>query len=164
MVGFQIVVRALLIQRDSLLVSRWKDSYCFPVGGRLERGEPIEQALRREFREETGAEIVGARLVYFHENVYRLSGGALVHEFGWYFHVESDHPVGSPGDVAEHPDSPRLTLEYVPLARLGEASLMPEFLAHELPADHASGFSNAPRHFVSLQGSNGQALTTAVSW
>jgi ADP-ribose pyrophosphatase YjhB (NUDIX family) len=162
--GFQAVVRALLVRDAHLLVSRWENSYSFAVGGGVEAGESLDQALGREFVEETGVHLSRQRLVYFHENVYRASGGGLAHEFGWYYAVEADGEVGHIGSSLPHPDSPRLTLEYIPVNRLAQARLLPEFLSAYLASDLASGFRSAPRHFVSLPAVDGTLTTREVGW
>ena len=49
-----IVVRGLAFLDGHLLVTQWRDNgAAFPIGGRVEFGEPIVESLRREVREET---------------------------------------------------------------------------------------------------------------
>lgn len=161
---FNLVVRALCFRDRALLVSRWRGSYCFPVGGRVEAGESLQQAVGREFEEETGAQARILRFVYFHENFFGPRPAGRVHELGWYFWVESDREIGKPGSSAPHPDSERLTLEYLPLDRLRQADLRPPFLVDRLAADFASGFSAAPRHFWSGPAPDGREATREVGW
>jgi 8-oxo-dGTP pyrophosphatase MutT (NUDIX family) len=60
------VVRALIFNHDHLhapgylLATQWRgaDRAAFPIGGRVEFGEPLVEALRREVREETGAQVI----------------------------------------------------------------------------------------------------------
>ncbi|MBX2823158.1 MAG: NUDIX domain-containing protein [Gammaproteobacteria bacterium] len=51
-----------------------------PLGGRVEFGESREDALKREFREELGAEIVTSGSWKFFENIYQHEG-SLGHEY-----------------------------------------------------------------------------------
>jgi 8-oxo-dGTP pyrophosphatase MutT (NUDIX family) len=148
---FNLVVRALVFLDGHLLVSRWKGGYCFPVGGRIEFGESLGQAVEREWAEETGARARSGRLVYFNENFFRPRQGNAVHELGWYFWVEPERAVGHVGDVIPHPDSGDLVLEYIPLDRLAAADLVPPFLVQYLPVDFARGFAECPRHVVSVE-------------
>ena len=79
-----VVVRGLIFREDHLLVSQWcaPRGVAFPIGGRVEFGEPLIEALHREVREETGAEIVACRLVYFAENIFTGEDGFHYHEIG----------------------------------------------------------------------------------
>jgi nucleoside triphosphatase len=48
---------------------KWNNKYIIP-GGHIELGEKMEEALRREIREETGLEIYDVRLISIKESVY----------------------------------------------------------------------------------------------
>ena len=48
---------------------KWRDIYTVP-GGHIELGERMEDALRREIREETGLEIYDIRFLAFQEFIY----------------------------------------------------------------------------------------------
>ncbi|MEW6568830.1 MAG: NUDIX domain-containing protein [Chloroflexota bacterium] len=147
--AFNLITRALIIQDEHLLVSRWQGSYCFPVGGRIEPGETLEQAVRREVREETGVEARMCRLVYFNENFFLDATGSAVHELGWYFWVKPERPIGRVGETRPHPDSPHLRLEYVALDGLSAAGLVPPFLAEILADDYRRRFDRGLRHVLS---------------
>lgn len=63
--------RAIIIEDGKLLVMhRDKESsqYFTLVGGKVSDNETIEQALVREVKEETGLDIVSARLVFYEEH------------------------------------------------------------------------------------------------
>lgn len=147
--AFSLVVRALIFHEGHLLVSRWHDGYCFPVGGQIEPGETLEQAVLREVLEETGAVGRIRCLAYFNENFFVERSGKSIHELGWYFWVETAQPIGRLGERWSHPDSPNLFLEYIPLDCLEGAGLMPPFLRQVLREDLAGGFANSPRHILS---------------
>lgn len=148
---FNLVVRALILREAHLLVSRWQGGYCFPVGGQIEPGETLEQAVLREVLEETGVAGQIRRLVYFHENFFADQAGRPVHELGWYFWVEPEQPIGRLGDCWAHPDSPRLLLEYISLRRLEESGLMPPFLCKFLPRDFEQDLAQSPLHILSRE-------------
>ena len=64
---FNIRVTGILIENDELLIVKQKlsDSRDWSLpGGRLERGETLEQGLKREFSEETGLNIEVVKLLY----------------------------------------------------------------------------------------------------
>lgn len=161
---FNLVVRCLVVTSGQLLVSRWRGGYCFPVGGRLDHGERVQQAALRELREETGVSAVIHKLVYFNENFFVDDRGKDVHELGWYFWMTADSPVGAPGVSLPHPDSPKLALEYLSLERLEAGGLFPPFLRRYLPGDFAEGFSHTPRHIVSRDREGGPPTLEEIVW
>lgn len=63
--------RAIIIEDNKILVmhrSKYGSEYFTLVGGRLNDGETFEQALAREVKEETGLDVVKARLVFIEEH------------------------------------------------------------------------------------------------
>lgn len=60
-----------------------EEFWTFP-GGRAEFGEPAEQTLRREMREELGVEVEVVRLLWLVENFFQYTGKDY-HEIGLYF-------------------------------------------------------------------------------
>lgn len=63
--------RAIIIEGDKILVmhrNKYGSEYFTLVGGRLAENETPEQALVREIKEETGLDIVSARLVFTEEH------------------------------------------------------------------------------------------------
>jgi 8-oxo-dGTP pyrophosphatase MutT (NUDIX family) len=161
---FNLVVRALSFHEGHLLVSRWAGGYCFPVGGRLDHGERLDEAIRREFREETGIGARVRRLVYLHENFFVDRAGKEIHELGWHFWVEAESAALPLGISRPHPDHEDLRLTYVPLYELGQAGLLPAFLVDTLPSDFASEFNGCPRHFISQDVPGRPMGTVELGW
>jgi len=152
-----VVVRGLIFQGDHLLVTQWRDGVAFPIGGRVEFGEPLIETLHREVREETGAEITAYRLVYFAENIFTGDDGLHYHEYGWYFWVEADRPVCRLDEIIPNPDHPDLTIRYLPLSEEGLRNFWPSFLRHYLPADWPQRFAGTPRYLHSRDIGGGEA-------
>jgi 8-oxo-dGTP diphosphatase len=114
--GFTVGVSAVLLndRREVLFLRtrfRYPDLWCLP-GGFVQNGEPLEDALRREIREETGYSsevlclIEAKREQYRHVNVCylcRVVGGNLVIDrrevIDARFVPPHDVPVVSPGTV-----------------------------------------------------------------
>jgi 8-oxo-dGTP diphosphatase len=69
------VVAGLIFQQTRLLVCQRKENGPFPLkwefpGGKVEKGESHETALRRELREELGIEICDLKQIFRHEHNY----------------------------------------------------------------------------------------------
>lgn len=64
--------RAIIIQNDKILVMRREKEgsvYYTLVGGRVNEGEDITEAVKREVREETGLEITSAQYIFYEGHV-----------------------------------------------------------------------------------------------
>lgn len=66
-------VYGLLIKDDKILLSKAWDGYDFP-GGAIELHEKVEQALVREFWEETGVEVKSVKLVDCQTSFFLMLG------------------------------------------------------------------------------------------
>jgi 8-oxo-dGTP pyrophosphatase MutT (NUDIX family) len=155
-----VVVRGLIFNDDHLLLTQWRDDgVAFPIGGRVEFGEPLVETLRREVQEETGTQVTAFRLVYFAENLFTTEKGGQFHEYGWYFRVEVDRPVCALNETIPNPDHPDLVIRYLALDKIGSVTFWPPFLPRYLPSDWAQGFIQNPRYIYCRQN---QASTIEV--
>ena len=68
---FRPSVYGLILDGDRLLLGYISKTgkYCLP-GGAVERGEPLEAALRREIKEETGLEVATSEFIGFKEDFF----------------------------------------------------------------------------------------------
>ena len=77
-----IVVRAIIIEEGELVLTEWLDKKrSFLLGGRVDFGEHLMDALHREMREEAGVSIQVQKLVYFSENIFTGNDGREQHEY-----------------------------------------------------------------------------------
>jgi NADH pyrophosphatase NudC (nudix superfamily) len=132
--GAQAVVR----RGGDILVTQGFDqtkpeTFYRTIGGGIEFGERAEQALRREFIEELGAELTNIRLLGVLENIFDFLGQPG-HEIIFMFEAELvDHRWYEREDLGTilDGDSP---VSWRPLARFaaGDAPLYPAGLPHLL--------------------------------
>jgi len=138
-------VRAIVIKDDQLLVmdrDKFGNKYCSLIGGGVDAGETIEQALLREMHEETGVVISQPRLV-------------IVEDSGQIYgrqHVFLCNYVS--GEPALHPDSEEAKItslgrnlyqpKWLPLAELAGANFLPKELKQTLIDCLANGFPAEP--------------------
>ena len=89
--GFINLRVGALIVRDGKILMAGNDraDYLYSVGGRIRMGETAEEAVIREVREETGAELKVRRLVCIHENCFQGDSpsnlGRPIYEISFYF-------------------------------------------------------------------------------
>lgn len=79
-------VRAYIRRDGHTLLARLGPIYFLP-GGRLEAGERIVDGLRRELREESGAELRQIEAAGVHENEW-TENGEPIHEINFLFRAE----------------------------------------------------------------------------
>jgi ADP-ribose pyrophosphatase YjhB (NUDIX family) len=108
--------------------SRKNEHYCRPPGGGIDFGERAEEALRRELREEIGAEIDDVRLMSVIENRFELEGNAR-HEIVFVFRARlADRNLYESPTVPMYDDAwgGELRWELLSQFERGERKLYPE--------------------------------------
>ncbi|MCA8970217.1 MAG: NUDIX hydrolase [Planctomycetes bacterium] len=92
-------------------------------GGRVEPGERVEEALRREWLEETGTTIQAVRFLFVQEGIRRVDG---VRRYAWrsfFFEVASEEPIAVRREPV--PMSEVEGLLWMPIERLPEVLQAP---------------------------------------
>jgi 8-oxo-dGTP pyrophosphatase MutT (NUDIX family) len=123
-------VAAVAIRDGRVLVHRFEYDtfYCLP-GGRVEMGEPAEEALYREMREELGCDVTITRLLWVVDNHF-VHRGHVYHELGLYFAVTLPDGPQSCGDpwIGEELNGTKMHFHWQPVEQLGELEFNPPCL------------------------------------
>lgn len=87
-------VGAIIIKNEKLLmVGNDREDYYYSVGGRVQFGESLEDAVRREVLEETGYALAIDRLGFVHEDFFYGDTpsklGKPIHELAFYFYMKT---------------------------------------------------------------------------
>jgi len=115
---FRPAVYGLILEDGRLLLGYISTTgkYCLPGGG-VELGEPLEAALRREIKEETGLEVTAAQYLGFKEEFFYydpLDEG--FHSFLFFYRCHTHSLDLIPDDQID--DAVVASLHWVPLASL----------------------------------------------
>ena len=138
-----------IIQKDGkvLMVGNDAVDYVYSVGGRVQFGESLEDAVRREVLEETGTALEVERLGFVQEDFFLCDMpdklGKVIHELGFYFYMKTPDDF-EPVCRSWAANGSEERLEWVPLDSKRKA--FPDFLFSEL-----SRPSPFVRHFVTRE-------------
>lgn len=123
------------------------DDYCMLPGGRVELGEASDLALEREVAEELAMSCKVGRLLFSYESFYGR-GGERFHEMGLIYALELPEDVRPGGEqpfLVRFDEGHELHFSWVPVegAALGQAQLLPAWLAERLP-----NMGSGPEHVI----------------
>ena len=130
---FNYRVVGLAVHENSILLHKAEgDDFWALPGGRAEIGEPAEQTLKREMREEINAEVEVVRLLWFAENFFTYAGKRH-HEIDLYFLMRLPATckyLVQPGPFAGEEEGTKLIFQWFPLQPevLSGLPLVPSFL------------------------------------
>lgn len=126
----RIGAKAVIIKDSCILLIAYDDQngfhYNLPGGG-LEPGESIEQCLIREVREETTAIVTIGRFLFAQEYFppYLNYKYGRRHSVGFIFEAHL-HPESEP-HLPANPDRHQIGVDWVPLKKLPDQPLYPEY-------------------------------------
>jgi 8-oxo-dGTP pyrophosphatase MutT (NUDIX family) len=132
-VVFNLRVAGIWIENEHVLIHRGVNDTAWSLpGGRIEILEESHESLKREFKEELGIEIEMNRILWSVENFFKYNG-TDIHEVGFYYEVSSEHkPTGKMNEPFHGLEGERLIYQWVPIEKLDEIELYPEFLRTKL--------------------------------
>lgn len=138
----------VLVRNGKILVQRERDGqeYALP-GGHVAVGESTEDALRREFFEETGAQVCCRRLLWTEECVFTLNGKKR-HSITFYYLIalcEGNDIADNEAWIA-HKDNEKVLVGWLPVDRLDDVVIYPAFIRQEI-----GRLNGEIRHFTDCQ-------------
>ena len=145
---FNLRVGAIILKNGRvLMVGSDAADYVYTVGGRVHFGESLEDAVRREVLEETGAALEVERLGFVQEDFFLCDLpsklGKPIHELGFYFYMKTPEDF-EPDCRSLDAEGRAERLEWVPFDAARKA--YPDFFFRELRHP-----SPEVRHFVTKE-------------
>ena len=125
---------AVLVKDGKILVQRDKDGneYALP-GGHVKIGETLEAGLIRETQEEMGVKIKCKRVLWS-EECFREWNGKQAYNIAFYYLIElcKDLDIPDDGEFVSHKDNCNVVIGWMPIKKLQEITIYPEFLKEEI--------------------------------
>lgn len=130
----ELTARAIIEKDGKFLLVQLKDQdyWCLP-GGRLEKDEPIVDALERELFEELGVKLEIGKLLFIHQLF-----GKDEQRLEFFFHVPYDEKLNF-FDITKSSHGSK-ELETAEFIALNGVHLLPAFLIDELPKMQEKNF------------------------
>ena len=117
----------ILVQRDA-----YGNEYALP-GGHIKIGETLEEALVREYKEETGADIIIIKLLWSEECFWEWNG-KNAHNFSFYYLIDlcEGSKIPDNGEFMSHKDNFNVLIGWMDMDNLKNAVIYPDFIKNEI--------------------------------
>ena len=123
----------VLIKNNKILVQREKDGteYTLP-GGHVKFGETSEESLIREYKEETGVDILCSRMIWVEETFWKW-GNKNAHTISFYYLISLKNENDIPNDYFQsHKDNCNVMIEWISIDKLKNLTIYPVFLKEKI--------------------------------
>lgn len=134
----------VLLRNNKILVQCDKGEYALP-GGHIAFGETSNETLIREYKEETGADIVCNRLIWIEETFWKWDSRDA-HSIAFYYLISLKNDADIPDDAFfSQKDNCNIMLKWVTIEEMKQLTIYPSFLKNKI-----ENISDGIEHFVSL--------------
>ncbi len=145
---FSIRTVGVTVCDNKVLVQREKNGneYALP-GGTVKLDETTQETLVREYKEETGDDIIINRLLWIEENFWKYSGRKQ-HSIAFYYLI--DFPDKSKtlqlNEFVSQKDNCNIILGWLPIKELKSITIYPDFVKEEI-----KNLNCEIKHFISKE-------------
>ena len=140
--GFRTV--GVLVRENKILVQRERNGteYALP-GGHVKIGETSKESLIREYKEETGADIICERLIWVEELFWKY-GDKNIHGIAFYYLIKLKNNWDIPDGYCEpHKDNKNVIIEWVTIGKMKNLTIYPQFIKEKI-----ENISEHTEHFI----------------
>lgn len=135
----------VLLRNNRVLVQYDNAIYALP-GGHVTIGKTSEEALIREFKEETGADILCDRLIWVEETFWKWDNRAA-HGLVFYYQISLENNADIPDDCfISQKDNCNIMLKWVTIEEMKQLQIYPTFIK-----DKIENISNNIEHIISYE-------------
>ena len=123
----------VLIKNNKLFIQREKDGFEYALpGGHVIIGETSEQSLIREYKEETGADIICNRIIWIEETFWKWKE-KNAHTIAFYYLISLKNESDIPDNYFEsHKDNCNVMLEWIEIDKLNDLIIYPQFIKEKI--------------------------------
>lgn len=144
---FRLRAAAVIIEKEAVLFAKNDAAtYYYTIGGGVQLGEPMEEAVQREVLEETGIPYEVERLIFVHENFFKRDEETIIdcHEITFYFLMKSrgTQKLNSHSTTEGIPER----MCWLPIDKLDKYDVYPKFFIDKLKK-----LSPYPEHIITRE-------------